>query len=72
MISYVKARAESLGITCNGGIAERTERLIIILVAYGLYDLGIKQSLAYGIYLLTILSIITVIQRLVIVFQETK
>ena len=29
MISYIKARAESLNIVCNGGVAERSERLII-------------------------------------------
>ena len=34
MVSYVRARAESLGIECSGGIAERSERLIITLTAY--------------------------------------
>ena len=29
LISYIKARAESLGLECNGGFAERTERLKI-------------------------------------------
>jgi CDP-diacylglycerol--glycerol-3-phosphate 3-phosphatidyltransferase len=72
LVSYIKARAESLGIKCDGGVAERTERLIIILVSYGLFDLGIDWALQSGIYLLTALSIITVIQRLVIVFQESK
>src|SRR6266704_934460 len=33
MVSYAKARAEGLGIACNVGIAERTERLVITLVA---------------------------------------
>ena len=34
MVSYIKARAESLDIVCNGGVAERSERLIIGLVSY--------------------------------------
>ena len=72
LVSYIKARAESLGIKCDGGIAERSERLIIILVAYALFDLGIDWALQFGIYLLAGLSIITVIQRLVIVYQESK
>jgi CDP-diacylglycerol--glycerol-3-phosphate 3-phosphatidyltransferase len=32
IISYIKARAEALDIECNGGVAERSERLIIILL----------------------------------------
>ena len=40
LISYIKARAEALDIACDGGIAERTERLIIILIASGFYGLG--------------------------------
>ena len=72
LVSYIKARAESLSIACDGGIAERTERLIIILAAYALFDLGVKSAIEYGIYLLSILSVITVIQRLVIVYKESK
>src|SRR5437016_2246471 len=37
--SYAKARAESLGMTCNVGIAERSERLIVILALTGLSGL---------------------------------
>ena len=69
LVSYIKARAEALSINCEGGVAERTERLIIILAAYGLYELGVSDALAYGIYLLCALSIITVFQRLVIVYR---
>lgn len=69
LVSYIKARAEALSIECEGGVAERTERLIIILAAYGLYELGVSDALAYGIYLLCALSIITVFQRLVIVYR---
>lgn len=72
LVSYIKARAESLSIACEGGVAERTERLIIILVAYGLFDLGVPLALEYGIYLLSIVSVITVIQRLMIVYKESK
>src|SRR5499426_4331730 len=36
MVSYAKARAEGLGIACNVGLAERTERLLIALVPAGL------------------------------------
>lgn len=72
LVSYIKARAESLAIKCDGGVAERTERLIIILAAYALFDLGISSAIELGIYLLTILSLITVAQRLAIVYKESK
>ena len=72
LVSYIKARAESLAIKCDGGIAERTERLIIILAAYALFDLGVSSAIEFGIYLLTILSLITVAQRLAIVYKESK
>jgi CDP-diacylglycerol--glycerol-3-phosphate 3-phosphatidyltransferase len=72
LVSYIKARAEALSIKCEGGLAERTERLLIILASYGLYDLGVPNALAYGIYLLCLLSVITVFQRLLIVYRGAK
>ena len=72
LVSYIKARAESLAIKCDGGVAERTERLIIILAAYALFDLGVSSAIEFGIYLLSILSVITVAQRLAIVYKESK
>ena len=72
LVSYIKARAEALSIKCEGGIAERTERLLIILASYGMYDLGVPNALAYGIYILCLLSVITVFQRLLIVYRGAK
>ena len=71
LVSYVKARAESLDINCDGGIAERSERLILVLFSIGLHGLGIPYVLATGIWLLSILSTITVLQRLWIVYKAT-
>jgi len=72
LVSYIKARAESLNIKCDGGIAERTERLIIIFVALGLAGLGVPYVLAIGSWFLALISIYTAIERLVIVFQATR
>jgi len=72
LISYIKARAEGLDIECNGGIAERTERLIIILVATGLHGTGISHVLAVGFWILFALSFITVAQRLAIVYKGSR
>jgi len=72
MVSYIKARAESLGINCDGGVAERSERLIIVLIAYGLTGLSVNYAMATGIWLVAVLSIVTTVQRLMIVYKAVK
>ena len=64
---YIRAKAESFGIECSVGIAERTERLIIILTAVGFHGLGVPYILAIGLWLLAILGVITVFQRMAVV-----
>ncbi|GAA3746325.1 phosphatidylinositol phosphate synthase [Salinactinospora qingdaonensis] len=64
-VSYIKARAEGLGANCDVGVAERTERLIIALVAIGLHGMDVPYALAGGLWLLALLSGFTIVQRLV-------
>jgi CDP-diacylglycerol--glycerol-3-phosphate 3-phosphatidyltransferase len=72
LVSYIRAKAESLQIECRGGFAERTERLIILLTAIGFTGLGVEYILTIGIWFLAIASVVTVIQRLRIVWKATK
>ena len=72
LVSYIKARAEGLGITCNGGLAERTDRLIIIFLATWLGGFGVSYILAIGIWLLALASVYTVGERLLIVYRATS
>ena len=72
MVSYIKARSESLLIKCEGGLAERGERVIIILTAYGLHGLGVNYAMAVGIWLLALISVFTMIQRMMIVYKAVK
>jgi CDP-diacylglycerol--glycerol-3-phosphate 3-phosphatidyltransferase len=67
LIPYIRAKAESFGIDCSVGIAERTERLIIILTAVGFEGLNVPYALAIGLWLLAILGVITVVQRFKVV-----
>jgi CDP-diacylglycerol--glycerol-3-phosphate 3-phosphatidyltransferase len=67
LIPYIRAKAESYSIACSVGIAERTERLIIILTAIGFEGLNVPYALATGLWLLAILGVITVIQRIKVV-----
>src|SRR5215469_16271922 len=63
LVSYAKARAESLGLKCDVGFAERTERLLIGLVATGLAGLGVPYVLSIGLWLLAAVSTFTFGQR---------
>jgi len=63
LVSYAKARAESLGLRCDVGFAERTERLLIGLVAIGLSGLGVPYVLPIGLWLLAAASAFTFGQR---------
>ena len=67
LVPYIRAKAESFGIECSGGIAERTERLIISLTAIGFTGLGVPYILAIGMWLLAVLGTYTVVQRMLIV-----
>ncbi len=62
--SYVKARAESLGFECGGGLAARADRLVIILVGALLAGLGIPYVLEIAVAALAVTSMITVLQRI--------
>ncbi|MGX9672180.1 phosphatidylinositol phosphate synthase [Mycobacterium sp. HM-7] len=67
VISYVKARAEASGLNADGGIIERPERLIIVLVGAGFSDLPVHPlplALPIAMWLLAVASIITLGQRL--------
>jgi CDP-diacylglycerol--glycerol-3-phosphate 3-phosphatidyltransferase len=64
VVSYEKARAEGLGLTCNVGLAERAERLILVLLGTLLVGLGAPDAvLAALLWLLAAVTAITVAQR---------
>jgi len=63
LVSYAKARAEGVGLSCDVGIAERAERLLIGLVAIGLSGLGVPYVLPVGLWILAALSAFTFGQR---------
>lgn len=75
LTSYIKARAEGAGFTCNVGIAERSERLIVVLVGTGLSDfpgLHVPYVQAIALWLLVAASSITVAQRIATVWQQSR
>ncbi|HEX6760817.1 MAG TPA: CDP-alcohol phosphatidyltransferase family protein [Propionibacteriaceae bacterium] len=70
--SYVKARAESLGFSCTGGLAARADRLVIILAGAFLAGLGVPYVLQIAVAALAITSMITVLQRIAQVRKQAK
>jgi CDP-diacylglycerol--glycerol-3-phosphate 3-phosphatidyltransferase len=70
LIPYIRAKAESLGIECSVGIAERAERLILLLVGTGLFGLGVKVAIDVSLVILSIVGTITIIQRLRVVARS--
>jgi CDP-diacylglycerol---glycerol-3-phosphate 3-phosphatidyltransferase len=72
LVSYAKARAEGLGVRCDVGIAERSERLVIGLTSAGLSGLGVPYVLAAGLWVLAVLSAVTFGQRVHAVHAATR
>jgi CDP-diacylglycerol--glycerol-3-phosphate 3-phosphatidyltransferase/CDP-diacylglycerol--inositol 3-phosphatidyltransferase len=78
--SYARARAESLGMQAKGGIAERADRLVAILVMTGLADLlrlvlgsdtpMVLIPVTLGV--LAVASTITVVQRIMLVRSQAR
>jgi CDP-diacylglycerol--glycerol-3-phosphate 3-phosphatidyltransferase len=75
LTSYIRARAEAAGLNATVGIAERAERLIIVLVGTGLTGLPwyhVPFVLAVALWVLVAASAITVVQRFAAVWRQSK
>lgn len=70
-VPYARARAESIGATASVGIAERTDRLVVTLVATFAVGLGAPQwVLSAALGYVALASFITVLQRIVAVRHQ--
>ena len=65
LVPYVRAKAESVGVDASVGIAERADRIVVVLVAALLTGLGVPAPvMAVLLGLLAVLSLVTVLQRI--------
>src|ERR1700728_2852159 len=71
-VSYVKARAEGLGLNADVGVIERPERLIIGLTSIGLSGLGIPYVLPIGMWALAAGTAFTLCQRMRAVYVDAN
>lgn len=71
LVSYVRARAEGLNVECKVGIMQRPERIVVIAAGILFRNLLVKPNLlVVALWILVILSHITVLQRVAFVLKE--
>ena len=66
MTSYTRARAENLTISCKVGFLERAERVVLIIIG------ALSDRMGAVLWLIAVLSNLTVIHRCVHTWQETR
>lgn len=70
LVSYIRAKAEALGLECKVGLFTRAERVIVL--ALGLLLSQIDYALIAALSVIVLFSFFTVGQRLLYVWQQTK
>ncbi|MDE0669640.1 MAG: CDP-alcohol phosphatidyltransferase family protein [bacterium] len=64
-VSYLRAKAESLGLDARGGLAERAERFVVLC-----FGLLVPGWLAYVLWALLGLTLVTVVQRFAKIWRQ--
>jgi len=77
MVSYTRAKAESLGFTsgtgmANIGLAPREIRIVILTVGLVLAGLSSITALGIALGLIAVLATITTIQRIVVTINQAR
>ena len=76
LVSYVRARAQSLGFTCDVGILARPERVVIIVASLLLESVGLKigawTPLTVALVVLAVGTNFTAVQRVWVVWQQNR
>jgi CDP-diacylglycerol--glycerol-3-phosphate 3-phosphatidyltransferase len=66
LVSYTRARAEGLGLDAKVGIAERAERLIVMIIGL-IFDLVLA-----ALWILSVASVVTLLQRIIHVRRQVR
>ncbi len=69
LVSYTRARAEALGMDCKVGLMTRPERLVLLIAGISLHKFGV---LPLVMYILAVLTAITVLQRILHVRRQFR
>ena len=66
LISYIRARAEGLGLQCQVGLFTRAERVIVLSIGL------LVNQVFIALCVIAVFSYITVVQRLLYLWKQTK
>ena len=74
MVSYTRARAEALGVDCKVGLMSRPERVVVLGVGFLFsgWHIGHASVLVWIMYLLAVLTTLTVLHRMVHVMRKLR
>ena len=74
LVSYVRARAQSLGFTCDVGILARPERVVIIVAGLLLEPIQFRgvSALTIALWVLAVGTNFTAVQRVWVVWQQNR
>lgn len=74
MVSYTRARAESLGVDCKVGLMSRPERLVLLGLGFLMsgWHVGSTSVLTFVVYLLAVLTSLTVVHRMAHVLRKLR
>jgi len=66
LVSYVRARAEGLGLECKVGLFTRPERVIVLTIGL------VVNQVTIALWVVVVFAYITVVQRVVYLRQQTR
>ncbi len=72
VISYQRAKAESLGLEAKGGLMERAERIVALCLGLLLEAIGVDSALIWILWAMLALITITALQRFVKVWNQAE
>lgn len=70
LVSYIRARAEAMGLECEVGLFTRPERVVVLVLGLLLSPIG--NALLITLCVIATLSVVTVVQRLLHAWQQIK
>jgi CDP-diacylglycerol--glycerol-3-phosphate 3-phosphatidyltransferase len=72
LVSYVRARAEVIGLKMREGVFTRTERVVLVGGGLIIEGAGVEDALTAALWILAVLASVTAAQRLGIVWWQTR
>lgn len=71
LVSYIRARAEALGLECEAGLFTRTERVIVLALGLLLSQV-VDYALLIALAIIVVFSFVTIVQRLIHIGRQTR